>query len=71
VRVKFETARFRVVAFDGHLLVRHQLQVRSGRLTGADQWLPARGIGDYVGFVEELGKSEQSLCPPLPAPPTS
>ena len=53
LRVLMALTRFRIVEYGGAF----HLQVRSGRLSGRDEWYEANDQGDYRGFVQELGRS--------------
>lgn len=66
MRVLIETARFRLVGQNADSIPRFYLQVRSGRLTGNEEWYRSHYIGDWEGFCLELGRSlwEKSQIPP-------
>ena len=50
--VLMDLTRFRLIKRNGLSV----LQVRSGRLTGLDLWYTAYELGEYMGFVAELGR---------------
>lgn len=55
MRVLVETSRFRLVAQD-ETVPRFHLEVRSGRLTGNEEWYRSHWIGDWEGFGQDLGR---------------
>ena len=55
LNVILELKRFRLVVRDNSHRI--QLQTRSGRFIGSEEWYLARELGEYEGFVQELGQA--------------
>ncbi len=58
-RVLLELQRFQLIVRTSGSGQRFLLQVRSGRLTGQDEWYEAVLVGEYQGFVEEFCRTLQ------------